>query len=238
MIARPPSGSARAAGSTALLRRARIATRALFRRARVATRAFAALSLVAACAQAQPPGASGTLAAALSGFTRVNAPAERFRLEDGVLRVEAGGGWLRSDRRYDDFVLTAEVRFLTEDADSGIFVRAEGDAEFGPGWPGNSYQVQLRNPLGESPFPPVGGLFRHGLPGGATRFDEAAARDAFTGTGEWQTVVISVTGDALRVELNGATVTEADGIENASGYVGIQSESGTLELRSLDIEPR
>lgn len=182
-------------------------------------------------APAQPP-----IADVVADWTRVDAPATRIRIEDGVLRVDGGGGWFRSERRYADFRLTAELRFLSEDTDSGIFVRADGDTRFGPGWPASSYQVQLRNPLGESRFPPVGGLFRHGRQGGETRFDEAAARAAFTGTGEWQTVVVRLAGETLSVELNGTSVTEADGIVNPSGFVGVQSEAGTLEVRSLVIE--
>ncbi len=187
--------------------------------------------------RAQPPASGASIEDMVGDWAHVNADADRFRLEDGVLHVEGGGGWLRSQRRYADFRLTAELRFSTEDADSGIFVRAEPDGEFGPGWPGSSYQVQLRNPLGDSPFPPIGGLFRHGTPEGPTRFDEAAARRAFTGTGEWQTVTVRVQADELAVELNGELVTEAEGIANASGYVGIQSETGALEIRSIEIEP-
>lgn len=194
----------------------------------------AAFATHAASGWSQPP----PTADAVADWTALGTDAERFRLEDDVLRVTGGGGWLRSARRYADFTLTAELRFLTEDADSGLFVRAEPGAEFGRGWPRDSYQVQLRNPLGESPFPPIGGLFRHAGGAGTTRFDEAAARDAFTGTGEWQRVVVDVAGDSLRIELNGTLVTEADGLTNASGHVGIQSETGELELRAITIEAR
>lgn len=216
-----------------------MSTRPIATHARIVTASFAAAIacvLVPGAAEratAQPAGAFDVV----REWTHVSAPGDRFRFENGVLRVEGGGGWLRGERRLTDFTLTAELRFLTEDADSGIFVRVEPGPEFGPGWPGDSYQVQLRNPVGESPFPPVGGLFRHGTRGGTTRFDEAAARSAFTGTGEWQTLVVRVAGDMLSVELNGTAVTEADGIANASGLIGLQSETGVLEIRSLEIAP-
>lgn len=214
------------------------ANRVMSRRRRVWP-AVAGWSLFAAAgsAVAQPAGDTG-IAETVAVWSRVNAPAERFRLEDGVLRVEGAGGWLRSERRYADFTVTAELRFLTEDADSGLFVRADGDGEFGSGWPDDSYQIQLRNPLGDSPFPPIGGLFRHGNRGGTTQFDEMAAREAFTGTGEWQTLVVEVVDDTLSVELNGTRVMAADGLANETGFIGIQSETGALEIRSLAIEPR
>jgi hypothetical protein len=161
-----------------------------------------------------------------------------FTASDGLLRVEAPRGWLRSEKEYGDFSLRAEFRFVTDDADSGVFVRAVGDAEFGPGWPGNAYQVQLRNPVGQSPFPPVGGVFRHGRPPGETRFDAAVAERASTGTGEWQTLEIDVVGEILNVRLNGVALTEAAGISNPSGHIGLQGERGAVEFRSIEIAER
>jgi len=172
----------------------------------------------------------------LAGWTIENDA--NIEVRDGILRVEAPRGWLRSSAQYSDFALRIEFRFMTDDADSGIFVRAVADSEFGPGWPSNSYQVQLRNPLGRSPFPPVGGIFRHGRPPGDTRLDEALVERTSTGTGEWQTLEIEVAGDALTVTLNGMTVTEASGIVNPRGYLGIQAETGVVEFRAVEIAER
>ncbi|HEX7081431.1 MAG TPA: DUF1080 domain-containing protein [Gammaproteobacteria bacterium] len=159
-------------------------------------------------------------------------------VRDGVLRVAAPRGWLRSAGQYDDFRLRVEFRFVTDDADSGIFVRAVADGTFGRGWPSNSYQVQLRNPVGESRFPPVGGIFRHGRPSGDMRFDEALAERTSTGTGEWQTLEIDMVGESLTVKLNGVQLTEASDIVNPTGYIGIQAETGIVEFRAIEIAER
>jgi len=172
----------------------------------------------------------------LSRWTVENTTAGNFTVIDGVLEVREPVGWLKSVDRYRDFELVVEFRFMTDDADSGIFVRAVGEREFTRGWPNQSYQVQLRNPLGDSPFQPVGGLFRHGMASGDTDYDETAAREASLATGEWQTLTVRTEGDRLSVELNSVGITHAVGLANEAGFIGIQGETGTLEFRSLRLQ--
>jgi hypothetical protein len=191
------------------------------------------LSLIAGQTQGQLMERTELLDAGLSRFTIENTAADNFNVIDGVLEVREPEGWLKSVERYADFELIVEFRFMTENADSGIFVRALGEREFVRGWPNQSYQVQLRNPLGQSPFPPVGGLFRHGMASGETRYDEDLARQTSRGTGEWQTLLVRVDGDALTAVLNGVEITHAAAIGNETGFIGIQGETGTLEFRSL-----
>lgn len=198
--------------------------------------AVAAGALAAGSASAVQPGAwiplfTGTL----EGWTVENAAPSSFVAGGGVLRVEEPGGWLRSNRRYGDFALRVQFRFVTPGADSGIFVRAAAESTFGRGWPANSYQVQLRDPGVPSPFPPVGGFFRHGTPAGETAFDEAAALRAHIGVGAWQTLEIALVGDRLTASLNGIEVLRAGDIGNSPGHIGIQAETGVLEFRSIEI---
>lgn len=174
----------------------------------------------------------------LEGWTIENSTPEVFSIRDGLLHVEGAQGWLRSERQYSDFTLRAEFRFLSQDTDSGIYVRAVADSEFIRGWPNNSYQVQIRNPIGESRFGPVGDLFRHGTREGDFEFDPAVSSQASTGTGEWQTIEIEAAGDMLTVRLNGTLLSRAGDIVNPTGYVGIQSEVGPIEFRSIEIFER
>jgi hypothetical protein len=159
-----------------------------------------------------------------------------FAIADGVLRAEGPNGWLRFPATARDFRLRVELRFLTDNGDSGIFVRALPDGAFARGWPNRSYQVQLLNPLVGGSLPPVGGVFRHGMPPGETALDTQAVRAAFTGTGEWQLLEIEVTGTELSVRLNGFPVTQASGIADVEGYIGIQSETSAVEFRRIDIQ--
>ena len=201
---------------------------------------WAALAWLAAAAPgaAQTNGFTAIFDGTLDGWTVQNAEAGVFTIVDGALRVEGARGWLRSDGRYTDFVLRSEFRWLTADADSGIYVRASGEETFARGWPGNSYQVQVRDPAGESRFDPVGGLFRHGMPPGGHELDTEALGRAYRGTGEWHTIEIDVVGEALAVRLNGVEIARADNILRSDGHVGIQSELGTMEYRSIEIRER
>ena len=174
----------------------------------------------------------------LTGWVVENTTAGNIGVRDGLLRISGPGGWLRSEREYADFDLRIELRFVTDDADSGLFFRAPGKAMFGPGWPNNSYQVQMRNPLGLSRFPPVGGLFRHGMPPGSIEFDAAAVAKVTKGTGEWQVLEIEAVRERLVVRFNGTEVTRATDLVPGSGYIGLQGETGAVEVRSIGIRER
>ena len=171
----------------------------------------------------------------LNGWVIENTQAGNISVRDGVLRVEAASGWLRSAREYGDVVIRTEFRFVTADADSGLFVRASGAGQFMRGWPNNSYQVQIRNPATASRLPPVGGLFRHGMPPGPTKFDAAIVETVARPTGEWQTLEVEVTGNRLTARLNGTDVLEAMEIANPRGFIGLQAEAGTVEFRSIEV---
>jgi len=193
------------------------------------------LALVVTETRTQSPDTVELIDPDLSHWTIENTGSDNFRISDGRLEVREPEGWLKSVERYDDFELIARFRFMTDDADSGIFVRASGENTFVRGWPNQSYQVQLRNPLGDSPFPPVGGLFRHGMANGETIYAEDLARATSRPTGEWQTLSIRLSGSTLAVALNGVEILRAGAIGNRPGYIGIQGETGVLEFRSLTL---
>jgi len=46
-----------------------------------------------------------------------------FSARDGLLVLNKGAGWLRSEQEFGDFVFELDFRFLEEEANSGIFVR-------------------------------------------------------------------------------------------------------------------
>ena len=171
----------------------------------------------------------------LNGWVIENTQAGNISVRDGVLRVEANSGWLRSAREYGDVAIRTEFRFVTADADSGLFVRASGSGQFMRGWPNNSYQVQIRNPATASRLPPVGGLFRHGMPPGPTEFDATIVEKVARPTGDWQTLEVEVTGNRLTARLNGTEVLKAMEITNPRGFIGLQAETGAVEFRSIEV---
>ena len=182
-----------------------------------------------------PAGFTPLFDGTLNGWVIENTEAGNISVRDGVLRLEAPNGWLRSQREYGDVSIRVEFRFLTPDADSGLFVRAKRETQFMRGWPNNSYQVQIRNPATASRLPPVGGLFRHGMAAGETTFDPAIVEKLSRPTGEWQVLEVDVAGDRLTARFNGTEVLRAANIANPTGYIGFQAETGAIEVRSVAI---
>lgn len=102
---------------------------------------------------------------------------------------------------------------------------------------GDAYQVQMREiSMNQSDNPlPLVNLYRHRVADGITTYERERVFALYTGVGAWQDFTIRVTGTALTVDLNGERVTEAEGLENARGYLGFQSEAGVIEYRNLTL---
>jgi hypothetical protein len=174
----------------------------------------------------------------MNGWVAENATAKNFTIASGAIRVEGPSGWLRTERQFTDFTARLQFRFMTADADSGVFFRTTGATQFMRGWPNNGYQVQVRNPATESRLPAVGGLFRHGMPPGEITFDQALVAKLSRGTGEWQDLAFTVAGETLTVDFNGTEVTRATSIAKQPGYIGLQAETGVVEFRSIEVSER
>jgi len=141
-------------------------------------------------------------------------------VENGVLLLKAGDGFVRTNERHADFVLELDWRALrAKDYDSGIYIRADLPAEGKP-WPAR-YQINLKQG-GE------GNLL--GLDG--------AKSTGLVKPGEWNHFKITVVGNTAALEINGQKAWEAKGLENADGYIGLQSEvdgGGQFEFRNIKL---
>lgn len=159
----------------------------------------------------------------------------KFSVENGVLKVEKGVGWLRSVDTFDDFTLTMEFRFLEEGSNSGIFVRTGPTSNNDEnGWPNNGYQVQCMDTL-EGSYP-LATLIPYGAPPFEHESDLEALRKAYKPAGEWHVYEITCKGEEMWVSLNGSLITTATSIKNLEGHIGIQCEPGLLEFRRIEVE--
>lgn len=158
----------------------------------------------------------------------------KFSVRDGMLFVNKGTGWLRSDKEFGDFVLRMEFRFLEKEANSGIFVRtAKTSKQDENGWPDNGYQVQCMDIItGERP---LATMIPYGAPPYKDESDLKALAEAYRSTGEWNSYEITCIGEELTVQLNGKVITRATDIKRLRGHVGIQAEHGQLEFRKITI---
>ncbi|QDT17244.1 3-keto-disaccharide hydrolase [Alienimonas californiensis] len=180
----------------------------------------------------------------LASFTPVDGSKAETTLEDGVLRIKGGLGFMRSEKQYGDFILQAEVKLNSPDSNSGIFFRTmEPTAEA----PSNGYEMQLQNTLGPGGRTDpddygdgfgTGGIFR-----------QQAARYVNANDGEWFHVTLVVVGNRMATWVNGLQVTDftderdpdpnpRKGRRDDAGYLVLQGHDPTTDVsfRNLRIQ--
>jgi hypothetical protein len=147
-----------------------------------------------------------------------------FVAEDGVIKLNGGRGWMRSDKEYSDFVLKLEFRFLKpERQDGGVFLRSGKE---GKSWPNRKYEVQIEN------TERMAKIF-----GAKYELDIPLTQSALKPVREWNEYVIKLDGVNIEVHLNGELVSTSDDMSKLTrGYIGFQAEDGFHEYRNLRIK--
>ncbi len=147
-----------------------------------------------------------------------------FVAEDGVIKLNGGRGWLRSEKEYSDFVLKLEFRFMKPPRqDGGVFLRAGKE---GKSWPNRKYEVQIENT--ERMAKIFGAKYTHDIP---------LTQSVLNPTGQWNEYVIKLQGANLQVSLNGELVSSSDDAGKITqGYIGFQAEDGFHEYRNLRVK--
>jgi hypothetical protein len=155
---------------------------------------------------------------------------EGFVPQDGaIVWQRKGAGWLRSRRRFDNFVLRFEWR-IGEGGNSGVFLRAPRAARASK--IGMEFQI-----MGD-----------HGQPVTTTStgsiYDvREPLLDATRPEGEWNEVEITLDGPRMTVLLNGQTVQNVDldadpelSRRLRSGFIGLQDHGDPVAFRNLRIK--
>lgn len=158
-----------------------------------------------------------------------------FSVQEGLMVVNKGVGWLRSKDTFGDMILDMDFRFLEEGANSGIFVRTGPTShQDDNGWPDNGYQVQCMDNIAK--MPALGTMIPYGAPPFTHSSNLEALHRAYRPTREWNHFQITCRGETLTVKLNNALVTTAQEIKNHRGHVGIQAEHGHLEFKNIRLQ--
>jgi hypothetical protein len=179
---------------------------------------FSGLARIAA-ADGEPPRFTASLfdGQTLSGWTAENGC--QIGVEEGLLVLQDGNGWLRSDFTYADFVLHVEWKSLKSSGyDAGIYIRTPSG---GTPFPAVGYQVNLlENKEGN-----IGNL-----PG--------ASSTGLVKPGDWNEFDIAVVGDTVALAINGKPAYKVGGLKEAAGFIGLQCEvplGGKFQFRNLRI---
>jgi len=151
-------------------------------------------------------------------------------VEDGVLVCTGeGGGWLRSDQQYEDFILRLEYK-ISKGGNSGIFIRASERGN--PAYTG--MEVQILDSYGRKPTTSTAGAIYGAV---------APSKEASKPAGEWNEVEITCKGPIVIVVLNGEKIVETNMDEHPrlkgrlrKGYIGLQNHGSRVEFRNIRIK--
>jgi 3-keto-disaccharide hydrolase len=147
----------------------------------------------------------------------------KFVAEDGVIKLNGGLGWLRSDKEYSDFILRLEFRFMKPKQDGGVFLRSNQE---GKPWPSRKYEVQIENTVR------MAKIF-----GAKHKLNVDLTEKVLKPDGEWNEYEIKLVGSGLEVRLNGKVVSVSDSADGLTrGYLGLQAEHGLHQYRNFRIK--
>ena len=176
----------------------------------------------------------------LSGWQAKDGKIEGWKSDGELLSCTgSGGGWLRSEKQYSDFVLKLEFR-IPAGGNSGVGLRfpLEGD----PAHVGMEIQIL------DDDAPAYKNLVPAQYTGGIY-YQAAAKRGHAKPPGEWNAYEITCRGPFIKIVLNGEVINEADADKYTKGegghlaladrpqvgYVGLQSHGSRVDFRNLQI---
>jgi hypothetical protein len=176
----------------------------------------------------------------LKGWTRISIPAtdglkptQQWRVDrqQQALICDGKGGheWLRYDRELANFVLQADWRFTprTEGEvryNSGIGVRL---SKWGEIW----YQAQT----GTTGAYIFGQNFVDGALKGFN-LSKQMTENRVKAPGEWNHYEITAKDDNLKLSVNGAVVSELQGVGLRRGYIGFEAEGYEVTFRNIKLK--
>jgi hypothetical protein len=178
----------------------------------------------------------------LSGWTKVitaepdSDPDKTWCVADGVIRCTGKPfGYLMTQSVYADFKLHVEYRWYgsSEQMNSGVFVLKTGpDAYFLP----KAIEAQLKKGSAGD-FVLLSQATINGLENPKNKSVKKLADSSEKPDGEWNSVDVTVRGNAVEVSVNGVLQNKGADAYASAGQICLQSEGGPIEFRSVTIEP-
>ena len=160
-------------------------------------------------------------------------PSNVWSINDGVVRCAGEPfGYMRTKKTYQNFKLTVEWRWPEEPGNSGVFLRIFGEDNV---WP-ITLEAQLKHGR-------AGDLIGiHTRIEGAEQSEEFSVlqrrdEDSEKPAGEWNRYDITCRREIVEVYVNGKLQNKADANMPYEGHIGLQSEGGPIEFRSVRLQP-
>jgi hypothetical protein len=185
----------------------------------------------------------------LKGWVNANCAPETWSIKDGVISCTGKPtGALRTEKQYENFILEAEWRHLSEAGNSGIFIW--GTPISSPGVPflrGIEVQVldhgyqKKADPTKPRWFTTHGDVFPihgatmdpHGEHSGSRSFP---SEERSKPSPEWNHYRIEANNGRLTLAVNGKVVSGGDNCNYRKGYLALESEGAPVEFRNVRIK--
>ena len=175
-----------------------------------------------------------------SGWTfcmRNNAdPAKTWSVTNGIIHCTGTpGGYIRTTEPYSNYVLTVEWRFvkIAPKADNtGVLVHIQSPDKV---WP-TCVQVQGKHEHQGDLFLMAGAESREHRGMDANTPLPMRGPSAEKPVGEWNICKVVCAGNAVKAYVNGKSMNETTDCTISSGFIGIQSEGGDIEIRRMSLD--
>ncbi|HXB60088.1 MAG TPA: DUF1080 domain-containing protein [Candidatus Acidoferrales bacterium] len=176
-------------------------------------------------------------------FMRTNAdPMATWSISDGMVHCTGKpSGYMYTEEKYHDFKVTVEWRFpktVTKPVNTGVLVFMHGrDPDAGPRviWPFCVECQGMHDHMGD--FWLHGGITCNeptNLPHGGIKMLLPSNESP---VGDWTTYTAICRSNTVEIVVNGKSMNKITGVNESTGYIGIQSEGGPFDLRKVYLEP-
>ncbi len=143
-------------------------------------------------------------------------------------------GYLKSTKKYKDFVLRVEWRWPkgSKGGNSGVLIRAVGPDKV---WP-KSIEAQLASGHAGD-FWKIGGFAMKSDPARTRGANVKKMKFAEKPIGEWNRYEIVADGANVTLKVNGQVVNRAWDCAELSGWICLQSEGAEIHFRNIELKP-
>ena len=180
----------------------------------------------------------------LSGWVNVNTAPDTWAVQDGMIVCSGKPiGVLRTDRQYENFVLSLEWKHLTAGGNSGVFVWSEGTVPEGKQLPkGMEIQVleldyAVQNKVTDAYVHgevfPTGGITT--VPDNPRGPRSKSAENRCKGKGEWNSYTAVCVDGTIKLCVNGKFVNGISKASTKKGYICLESEGAPIHFRNIRI---
>ena len=156
---------------------------------------------------------------------------EVYGVKEGNIHIAGNPfGYMRTDKKYSNYKLHVEWRWVGEGTNSGLFLHVQDGDKL---WP-NAIECQLCNGkagdfvmLGGSKIAEIECIGQFPIKDRVGNFEKPV--------GEWNIAEVVCQGNSITVSINGQLQNQATS-ETSEGHIALQSEGGPIEFRNVYLE--